>query len=145
MNVSQIMTGEIITIGMDDDLRRVKDLFKKYGFHHLLVVEKRRVVGVISDRDLLRNVSPFIHKLAERSQDLATLNRRVHRIMTHKPVTVTSEMRVEEAARVMLEHRVSCLPVVTKDGQPVGIVTWRDLLRGLCGLTSHPLHTLAEV
>ena len=135
MNINQIMTREIIRIGMDDDVRRVRDLFEEYGFHHLLVVEKGRLEGVISDRDLLRSVSPFISRLSERSQDMATLNRRVHQIMTRKPVTISSEMKVEDAAQVMLEHRVSCLPVVTEDGDAVGIVTWRDLLGGLCGLT----------
>ena len=135
MNIDRVMTRETITIGMDDDVRRVSVLFEEHRFHHLLVVERGRLVGVISDRDLLRNVSPFIGKLSERSQDMATLNRRVHQIMTRKPVTISSEMKVEDAAQVMLEHRVSCLPVVTKDGHVVGIVTWRDLLSGLHGLT----------
>jgi acetoin utilization protein AcuB len=135
MKIHQIMTRQTITIGMDDNVRRVRDLFEEHGFHHLLVVEKGRLVGVISDRDLLRNVSPFIGKLSERSQDAATLNRRVHQIMTRKPVTISSEMEVEDAAHVMLEHRVSCLPVVTEDGRAVGIVTWRDLLGGLCDVT----------
>ena len=134
MNINQIMTLETITVGMDADVRSVRNLFEKYGFHHLLVVEKGRLVGVISDRDLLRNLSPFIGKLSERSQDTATLNRRVHQIMTHKPVTISSEMKVQDAAELMLELRVSCLPVVTEDGHAVGIVTWRDLLGGLCGL-----------
>ena len=135
MNVSHIMTSKTITIGMDDSLRRVRDLFEEHEFHHLLVVENRRVVGVISDRDLLRNVSPFIDRIAERSQDLATLNRRVHQIMTRHPVTITPEKSVEDAAQVMFEHGVSCLPVVTEYRHPAGIVTSRDLLRGLCGLT----------
>ena len=134
MNVRDIMTRKTITIGMDDSLQRVRDLFEEHGFHHLLVVENRRVVGVISDRDLLRSVSPFIDRIAERSRDLATLNRRVHQIMTRRPVTITSDKSVEEAAQIMLEHGVSCLPVVTEHGHPAGIVTSRDLLGGLCGL-----------
>ena len=134
MDVIQIMTRKIIKIGMDDSLRRARDLFEEHGFHHLLVVENQRAIGVISDRDLLRNVSPFIDKIAERSKDLATLNRRVHQIMTRQLVTITSEKSIQEAARVMFEHNVSCLPVVTKHGHPAGIVTSRDLLRALCGL-----------
>ncbi len=136
MNIDQIMTHPTIKIGMDDHVYTVKDLFEEHGFHHLLVVEKGKLVGVISDRDLLRNLSPFIGKLSERSQDMATLNRRVHQIMTRKPVTISAEMHVEDAAQIMLEHRVSCLPVVTEDGRPVGIVTWRDLLGGLCSLAA---------
>ena len=133
MNVSEIMTKKVTTVGMDYTLGKLRDLFEKHGFHHVLVVDKRRVTGVVSDRDLLRNVSPFVEKMAERSQDVATLKRRVHQIMTRKPVTITSETSVEDAAKVMLEHRVSCLPVITEAGYPLGIVTWRDMLRGLCG------------
>ena len=135
MNVSQIMTGPAIAIGMDDSLAEVRRLFERHGFHHLLVVERRKLVGVVSDRDLLRNVSPFIEKPAERTQDLATLKRRVHQIMTRELVAVTADTCVEAAAEVMLERHVSCLPVVGDDGHPLGIVTWRDMLRGLCGIT----------
>ena len=133
MNVSEIMTEKVTTVGLDYTLGKLRDLFEKHKFHHVLVVEKRRLKGVVSDRDLLRNVSPFVEKMAERTQDIATLKRRVHQIMTRKPVIATREMSVEDAAKVMLERRVSCLPVVTEKGYPLGIVTWRDMLRGLCG------------
>jgi len=132
MNVSEIMTREVITIEVDEHLRKARHLFAQHGFHHLPVVEGRKLVGVISDRDLLRSVSPFISKLSERTQDMATLNRRVHQIMTRKLVTVSREATVEDAAQVMLENHVSCLPVVTEDRRAAGIVTWRDLMRALC-------------
>ena len=60
MTVGQIMTRVVTTIGMDDSVRLVRHLFDEHSFHHLLVVDRGRLVGVISDRDLLRNVSPFI-------------------------------------------------------------------------------------
>lgn len=131
MNIEQIMTRQTIFIQMDDDIRRVRDLFEEHGFHHLLVVEKGKLSGVISDRDLLRSLSPFTGQLSERPQDLATLNRHVHQIMTREPVTITPDMEVEQATAIMLELHVSCLPVVTDMGKTVGIVTWRDLLIGL--------------
>ena len=136
VNVNEIMTRGAVTIGMDDYVERVKDLFEEHGFHHLLVLGKGRLVGVVSDRDLLRNLSPFIGKLTERSHDLATLNRRVHQIMTRKPVTVSPEMSVEAAADMMLQQHVSCLPVVTEDGNLVGIVSSRDLLSSMRGSSS---------
>ncbi len=135
MKVSQIMTRRTITIGMDHGVRNAIKIFKESGFHHLLVVKKRKLVAVVSDRDLLRTLSPFIGTLSDRPQDLATLNRRIHQIMAHKLGTVTSDKRVEEAADIMLDHGVSCLPVVAADGHPVGILTWRDIVRALCGLT----------
>ncbi|MDH5254416.1 MAG: CBS domain-containing protein [Gammaproteobacteria bacterium] len=131
MKVGEIMSTDPVTVGMDDDLHRVKDLFDLYRFHHLLVLLGERLAGVISDRDLLRATSPFIGRASERPQDVATLNRRVHQIMTRKLVVVDPEAPVEEAARLMLDRRVSCLPVVNDEGRLLGIVTWRDQLRSL--------------
>jgi acetoin utilization protein AcuB len=131
MNVDAIMSREPVTVGMDDDLHRVKDLFDLYRFHHLLVLLGERLVGVISDRDLLRASSPFVGRASERPQDLATLNRRVHQIMTRNLVVVPPDTPVEASARLMLDKRVSCLPVVSGEGQLLGIVTWRDQLRAL--------------
>jgi acetoin utilization protein AcuB len=138
MNVDQIMARDIIAIAMDDDVGRVRELFEEHRFHHLLVIEQGRLMGVISDRDLLRNLSPFIGRRSERNQDVETLDRRVHQIMTRKPVTIPPEMKVEDAARLMLKSRVSCLPVVTEKRHAVGIVTSRDLLDVLCGLGGAP-------
>ena len=137
MKISEVMTRRVMTVNMDDSLRRVRDIFEEHSFHHLLVLDRRRVVGVISDRDLLKHISPFIGKLAERSQDLSTLSRRVHQIMTRKLVSVKDDEAVDSAAASMLEHGVSCLPVVTRDGRPVGIVTAKDLLRFVMNTTCY--------
>lgn len=131
MNIGQIMCRELATLTPDDSLHRVKELFDLHGFHHLPVVENGRLVGVISDRDLLRNVSPFIGKLSERIQDTTTLDRRAHQIMTRKPVTISPAMTLPDAVQLLLSSSISCLPVVTDAGQLVGVVTWRDLLRNL--------------
>ncbi len=114
---------------MDDSLGRARDLFNEHHFHHLLVVQGRELLGVISDRDLLKAVSPHIGTLSETDRDRATLNKRAHQIMSRKLITVTADTTLEAAARLLLEHRVSCLPVVTTAGLLVGIITWRDLLR----------------
>lgn len=132
MQLHTIMTRNPICVGPDDHAQRIWDLLRQHGFHHLLVTEHRKLVGVVSDRDLLRNLSPFIGKLAERSQDRATLNRRVHQIMTRQPVTAAPDTHVQEAAQILLQHAVSCLPIVT-DQHPVGIVTLRDLLAHATG------------
>jgi acetoin utilization protein AcuB len=138
MNIGQIMRQELATVEPDDSLHRVKELFDLHGFHHLLVVEQGRLVGIISDRDLLRNVSPFIGRLSERTQDASTLDRRVHQIMTRKPVTVQPAMALPDAVQLMLANPISCLPVVTETGQLIGVVTWRDLLRNLYAVQAIP-------
>jgi acetoin utilization protein AcuB len=133
MSVKSIMTRKLITVGMDDSVRTVQRLFDVHGFHHLLVVERSRLIGVISDRDLLKNLSPFIGSKMERVEDAHLLERRVHQIMRRRPVTVTPDADACDAAQVMLEHKVSCLPVVAVGSErPVGILTWRDILRSVC-------------
>jgi acetoin utilization protein AcuB len=129
MRVEEIMSRRVVTVELDDKLSAVKDIFDQMKFHHLLAVENGELLGVVSDRDLLRALSPYIGSTVETARDVATLNKRVHQIMTRKPVTVGPQADVKEAIALFLAHSVSCLPVVDGHGAPVGIVSWRDLLR----------------
>jgi acetoin utilization protein AcuB len=134
MRIADILTPTPITVGLDDSLAHLKQIFDSHAFHHLLVVTDGELFGIISDRDLLRTISPFVGGQSERPMDAATLKRHAHQIMTRQPITATPDEPIEEAAQRMLEKRISCLPVVDPDGKLLGIVTWRDMLRGLCGL-----------
>ncbi len=132
MKVQDIMSTRVATVALDDRLRDVKKIFDSMRFHHLLAVEDDGTLyGVVSDRDLLRALSPFIGSTVETSRDVATLDKPVHHIMTRKPITLRPEARVEDAIRVFLEHPVSCIPIVDAQFKPVGIVSWRDVLRSL--------------
>lgn len=130
MLIGDIMTNSVVTVHLDDHLDHIRAIFRESTFHHLLVTDNGELVGVISDRDLLKNISPFLgNNLMERNQDANTLKRRAHQIMSRTPVTVTTDVEVAEALERMLAHGVSCLPVVYPNGHIAGIVSWRDLLR----------------
>jgi acetoin utilization protein AcuB len=129
MSVSAIMSRPVVTVSMDDTLERVRHLFEEERFHHVVVVEDGAVVGVVSDRDLLRNISPFAGRFAERAQDAASLQRKVHQVMTRRLVSIRPDAPISKAAEIMLLQRVSCLPVLDQAGACVGIVTLRDILR----------------
>ena len=132
MTLGKIMTARIVTVEMDDRLEVVKEIFDTMSFHHLLVVdEHKKLSGVLSDRDLLRALSPYVGSATETARDLATLNKRVHQIMTRRPITLRQESGIAEAVELLLKNRISCLPIVDDDFKPVGIVSWRDLLRTL--------------
>lgn len=135
MRIADILTPTPITVGLDDSLATIKGIFDTHRFHHLLVVADGELFGIISDRDLLRAVSPFVGGQSERPLDVATLKRHAHQIMTRQPISATPDETIEHAAQRMLDKRVSCLPVVGAEGEVLGIVTWRDMLRGLCGLS----------
>lgn len=123
------MARQVVTITMDDTLGKARELFARFRFHHLLVVQQTRLVGIISDRDLLKAISPYVGTLSETDRDHATLNKRVHLLMTRNPVTVKPDTTLTAAAQVLVETGISCLPVVREDGTLEGIVTWRDLLK----------------
>ena len=77
MDLGSIMTARVVTVEMDDRLEIVKEIFDTMNFHHLLVVnEQKTLSGVVSDRDLLRAISPYVGSAAETARDLATLNKR---------------------------------------------------------------------
>lgn len=113
---------------MDCTLAEARDLLTTHGFHHLLVIENRRLVGIVSDRDVLKAMSPYIGTISETPRDAASLNKRVHQVMGHHPVCVKPDDSLELATRLLLESHVSCLPVVGPAGEPVGMVSWRDIL-----------------
>jgi acetoin utilization protein AcuB len=129
MQISTIMTRNLVTVGPDDTLATLREVFHTHEFHHLLVVDRGRLVGVVSDRDLLKNLSPFIGRQSERSQDAFLLQRKAHQVMTRQLVSVKGDTPIKVATALLLHHRVTCLPVVDDHGSLEGIVTWHDLLR----------------
>jgi len=131
--IEMIMTTKVVTVEMDDTLATIRNIFARVRFHHLLVVENQKLVGIISDRDFFKAVSPYLGTLSETTHDHATLDKHAHQIMARHPVSIGPHASLEEASKMILEKRVSCLPVTTTgNGEIVGVLTWRDLLRALC-------------
>lgn len=126
--VRDVMSAPVVTIGIDETIARARDLFDEHRFHHLPVVQGGLVVGILSDRDVLFALSPFVGKLAERRQDVATVEVHAHTIMTRNILTIGPEADLATAIRALLARGLSCLPVVDDQQRLVGIVSWRDLL-----------------
>ncbi|ATX82736.1 acetoin utilization protein AcuB [Mariprofundus ferrinatatus] len=131
MNVEAIMSKNVVVVDAYDSLRKVKMIFDTSKFHHLLVVEKERLFGVISDRDLLKILSPGVGTAFESAGDAAILNKRAHLIMSRKPVTLGPDATIYDAIEIFNKHNISCIPVVDGERRPVGIISWRDVLRTL--------------
>jgi acetoin utilization protein AcuB len=130
MDVGDIMTARVVTVEMDDRLDVVKQIFDTLNFHHLLVIdERKKLTGVVSDRDLLKALSPQLGSAAETTRDAATLNKRVHQIMSRKLLTLHPRAAVTDAVQLFLEHRISCIPIVNEEFKPVGILSWRDVMK----------------
>jgi acetoin utilization protein AcuB len=138
MDVGDIMTARVVTVEMDDRLDVVKQIFDTLSFHHLLVIDDRKkLIGVVSDRDLLKALSPQLGSVAETTRDAATLNKRAHQIMSRKLLTLHPRAAVADAVRLFLEHRVSCIPIVNEEFKPVGILSWRDVMKLMLAKGQH--------
>ncbi|MEE9515631.1 MAG: CBS domain-containing protein [Candidatus Adiutricales bacterium] len=132
MKLEEIMAKRIVTIDMDDTLDVIRKIFDKVRFHHMVVIDERnKVVGVISDRDVLKALSPYLDTISEQERDQVTLNKKTHQVMSRQPITASPEDSIEQAAALLLENRISCLPVISEDQSLVGIVTWKDILKNL--------------
>lgn len=129
-HISEIMTPNPITIRLDTSIRQIGALFRRFGFHHLLVLdENEKLIGIVSDRDYLKVLSPFIDTYSERDRDTDILNRHAHSIMSHHPKSGHPELTLAEANHFFVVNKVSCLPIVDHDNKIVGILTQRDILK----------------
>ena len=131
MSIEKIMTKRIVTIEMEDILATVKDIFDNVKFHHLLVVESDKLIGVISDRDLLKAISPNIGTISQTYRDEATLNKKVYQVMSRKLITLRPKDPIGDAVELFITKDISCIPIVDNESRPVGIITWRDILKAI--------------
>jgi acetoin utilization protein AcuB len=128
MLVEKRMKRDPVTVSPDDSFRHAMTLIRQKGIRHLPVVEEGRLLGIVTDRDI-RQASPSpatsleIHELHYLLEKV-----KIREIMTRKVFTVTPESPIEEAARLMLEHKIGGLPVL-QAGRLVGIITETDILR----------------
>ena len=131
MNVEKIMSKSLVPINLDDTLETVKVIFDNVNIHHLLVVESDILFGVVSDRDMLKAISPNIGTLSETNRDTISLIKRVHQIMTSEPVTLAPDAEISDAIEIFNNHDISCIPVVDDKNKPVGIISWRDIIKAI--------------
>jgi len=129
--VENIMSKTVVTVDMDDPISLVKEIFENTCFHHLLVVESGILQGIISDRDLLKALSPNLGTVAETRRDKETLNKRAHQIMTRKPITLKPSATMSSAIKLFNSHTISCIPIINSKHEVEGIVSWRDIFKVL--------------
>jgi acetoin utilization protein AcuB len=115
MQIVNLMTSDPVTIDQHDTLSKAKSIMDAGNFRRVPVVHGGRLVGILTERDL-REYTGYLEST------------RVNAAMRTALVTVTPYNTVEDAARLMLKHKIGGLPIVIADAL-VGIVTTSDLLR----------------
>lgn len=119
--VSELMKKNPLTIELDTPLVSVQKIFKDKGFRHLPVLKDSRIViGMISDRDLLKVETMGTFQFLTASSIMKTIL-----------ILVDEDTPVAQVAKVMVEEKISAMPVINKDHHMVGIITKTDLLKGI--------------
>lgn len=136
-NVKTFMTGSPISIEAGESALGALDLMVEHGIRHLPVVDAdRRVVGVLSFDDL-RAAFPQPIALTrppgpEERFDLLDIS--VGEVMTYTPFTATAHTSLDDAAALLAERRIGCLPILDESGRLDGIITETDMLQALVTL-----------
>jgi CBS domain-containing protein len=117
LTVGEIMSKAVVSVGMDERFDKVQAMMIKKQIHHILVIDaSKKLVGIVSDRDLGKSSD---------STSTAT------DIMTPAPIAVLPRTGVKQAISMILRHRFSALPVVDENQHVCGILTSNDLLATL--------------
>ena len=126
--IRDIMITEVTTLQRNDSLQLVKDIMTLGRVRHFPVMDDGKVVGVVSQRDLYKASLGSVMKYGEKAQRAFLEGIAVKEVMSDPPITVAPHASVQEAARLMMEKKVGCLPVL-EGSKLVGIVTETDMLK----------------
>jgi len=135
MFVSDWMTTKVYTVNPDNPLSDAIKILKEKTIKHLPVVDKRnKVIGVLSDRDIKEYMPSKATTLDVFELHNILLETKVAKVMKKKVFTGMPNLPIEEAAMLMYDKDIGCLPIV-EDNRLVGIISDRDLFRVLVDVT----------
>ncbi len=122
------MKRKPVSISADDTLRIVHEIMELGHVRHLPVVQRGRLVGVVSQRDLFHASLSNVIGIPHDEQELFLEGVKISDVMSQPPISISPDVSVREAAAMMAEHKFGCLPVCEGD-ELLGIVTETDILQ----------------
>jgi CBS domain-containing protein len=131
--VKEIMMGSPVTLGPNDSLDLASDVISLGRIRHIPVLDKGRLVGLLSERDLMGAAANRIFGLKQKNRSALLKNVPIKEVMKKRVLTMGPDTPIKEAARMMAEKKIGCVPVLSA-GILVGLVTTTDILRYVEGL-----------
>jgi CBS domain-containing protein len=126
--ISSIMTSNVHSVKLSDDLYRAIKLIRKHKIRHLPVVDGNSIAGIISSTDLNRLTFGGIFDNQDGTDEAILEMLSIPQVMTHKPRTVDVNQSIEEVAKIFVKEGFHAVPVVG-EGKLAGIVTTTDILK----------------
>lgn len=132
MRVEELMTSHVFTVEPHDMIDRVFFLIHYEKIRHIPVIEKGKVVGMVSDRDMYKALGPKSNSNAiepnKTGTELHVIPKKVQNIMRRGITAIAPDTLASDAAAIMADKKVGALPVI-KDNKLVGILSSTDILR----------------
>jgi len=125
------MTKDVISVDVNDSMQDAARLIRKHKIKRLPVMENGKLVGIITDRDLKRASASDVTTLEIHELLFLISEIKISDIMTKDPITIPLDYTIDEAAQILLEHKLSGAPVVDDEGQVTGVITQTDIFRVL--------------
>jgi acetoin utilization protein AcuB len=123
-----LMTKKPLTVAMDMPVVDARRMMLEHRIRHLLVMDGPRLAGIVTDRDIRLNLPSPATSLSVWEINYLLARMTVGSVMTKTVITVDPGRDAQDAARIMLDHKIGALPVV-EAGTVVGIMTESDVLR----------------
>ncbi len=121
LTVDDIMTTPPLVVSPDEDVVSIAKKMLEHGYGSALVVEDDKLIGIVTERDLLYALAQGDEGIQLKARD----------VMSEDPITVKAKTDIMEAIKIMKDANVRHLPVVDDRGRPVGVVAFRDILESL--------------
>lgn len=131
--VKEIMVGSPVTLAPNDNLDLANDVISLGRIRHIPILDNGKLVGLISGRDLIGAAANRIFGLKQKSRSALLKSELIKNIMKKRVVTVTPDTPIKDAAMLMADKKIGCLPVLS-DGVLVGLVTTTNVLHYLASI-----------
>lgn len=141
--VSEYMTKNVITVSPEEDISTILDLLNRYKISRIVVIKEDKPVGIITSRDIIpkghflnidryeREAENEVARKGKLTVSNFTTPMTVKDMMTPNPVIIGEEASLDEAAKLIIENRISGIPVINKLQNLAGIITKTDIIRAI--------------
>lgn len=123
------MTTNVVTISLDEKLDLVDDIMSSGDIRHMPVTQGGFVIGLLSQRDLLRAKLSSVINFSEEDRKELLEGTDVEKVMTKDVKFADPNEPIVHAAKRMLEQKIGCLPVVSETHELLGLITETDVMR----------------
>jgi CBS domain-containing protein len=124
----EIMMGSPVTLKPDDTLDLANDVISLGRIRHIPVVDDGRLVGIITERDLIGAAATQIFGLKQKNKSALLKTVKIKEVMKKRIISAAPDTPIKEIAHMMAEKKIGCVPIVSA-GALVGLVTTTDILR----------------